>query len=188
MPESRPPLDITGKSLADIVRAVEERRSPPVEQWDPPHCGHSGMRIARDGSWFHEGRPIDRPAMVRLFSTVLRREADGGHVLVTPAEKLTIEVELAAFVATALTSEGAGTERRIAFQLSSGDAVVLGPSHPLRMVETEAGAVPLVAVRGGLEASLARPVYYELAELALVDGAEPPGVWSDGAFFALADA
>ena len=93
MPETRPPLDISGQSLAEIVRALGERRLPPVEQWIPAHCGHSGMRIARDGTWFHEGRPITRSAMVRLFSTVLRREEDGSHVLVTPVEKLTIDVE-----------------------------------------------------------------------------------------------
>lgn len=183
MPESRPPLDIAGMSLADIAAAAADRRLPPVEQWDPPHCGHSGMRIARDGTWFHQGSAIRRPAMVRLFSTVLRREPDGSHVLVTPVEKLTIDVELAAFMATALSTEGEGERRRIALELNSGDALVLGPAHPLRMREDEHGPVPLVAVRRGLEAGLARPVYYELAEIALAEAGTPPGVWSDGEFF-----
>ncbi|WP_205480275.1 DUF1285 domain-containing protein [Sphingomonas arenae] len=185
MPESQPPLPTASMSLAEIAQALAERRLPPVEQWNPTHCGHSGMRIARDGSWFHEGEPIRRPAMVRLFSTVLRREPDGSHVLVTPAEKLSIDVDLAPFVATALKSEGDGRERRIAFELNTGDAVIIGPSHPLRVVKDSAGPIPLVAVRGGLEASLTRSVYYELAELALADGSEPPGIWSDGAFFML---
>ncbi len=184
MPESRPPLDIRMLSLVDLVRAMEERRLPPVEQWDPGYCGHSGMRIARDGTWYHEGRPIERAAMVRLFSSVLRREPDGSHVLVTPAEKLLIDVELAPFVATAMAVEGEGIGQRLAFQLNSGDAVILGKDHPLRMQD----GVPLLLVRGGLEASLARPVYYELAELALKDGASPAGVWSDGAFFPLEEA
>ena len=183
MPETRPPLEIAGRSLADIVQAVEERRLPPVEQWNPTLCGHSGIRIARDGTWFHDGRPIARQAMVRLFSTVLRREPDGSHVLVTPVEKLSIDVDLAPFVATAMTSEGEGRQRRIAFEINSGDAVILGPDHPLRMAPDETGQVPLVTVRRELEASLARPVYYELADLAIAEGGDAPGVWSCGAFF-----
>ncbi|HVF83856.1 MAG TPA: DUF1285 domain-containing protein [Sphingomicrobium sp.] len=185
MPESREPIRVAGQSLAEIALALAERRLPPVEQWQPLHCGHSEMRIAKDGRWYHQGAPIDRPAMVRLFSTILRREPDGSHVLVTPGEKLTIDVELAAFVVTAMTSEGEGTRRRIAFELNSGDAVILGPEHPLRLT---AEGVPLVVVRRGLEGSLSRPVYYEIAELALTEDAEAPGVWSDGAFFSLEQA
>ena len=143
------------------------------------------MRIARDGTWYHEGTPIRRPAMVRLFSTVLRREPDGRHVLVTPAEKLEIEVDSTAFRAIQLSREGKGREQRLAFQLDSGDAVILGADHPLEMIDTPAGPSPRLQVRHGLEAELARPVYYELAELALADGRDPPGVWSNGVFFAL---
>jgi len=139
------------------------------------------MRIARDGSWSHQGRPLQRPAMIRQFSRILRREPDGSHVLVTPAEKLTIAVELAAFVAIAMISEGDGRDRQIAFLLNSGDAVLLGPHHSLRLVD----GVPLLAVRNGLEALLARPVYYELAELALAESEREPGVWSGGTFFPL---
>lgn len=182
MPESREPIHVAGQSLADIARALAERRLPPVDQWNPAHCGHSDMRIARDGTWTYRGEPIRREAMVRLFSTILRREPDGSHVLVTPAEKLTIDVELAAFVAVAMTSEGSGRERRIAVELNSGDAMILGREHPLRL---SPDGVPLVGVRAGLEASLARPVYYELAELALGDDPHSGGVWSDGCFFAL---
>jgi hypothetical protein len=180
MPETRPPLDIAGMSLEQIAAAIAERRLPPVEQWQTAHCGHSGMRIARDGTWYHDGTPIHREAMVRLFSTVLRREPDGSHVLITPAEKLTIDVELAAFTAIALTAEGEGQARQIAFSLNSGDAVLLGPDHGLRLTDE---GVPLIHVRGGLEASLSRPVYYELAELALADG--PDGLWSGGRRFRL---
>jgi uncharacterized protein len=185
MPESRPPITLQGLSFAELQRMIDERRLPPVDRWHPEHCGDSGMRIARDGTWYHEGTPIRRPEMVRLFSTVLRREPDGRHVLVTPVEKLDIQVEATAFRAIGLTSEGEGRERRIAFQLDSGDAVILGADHPLRIVESDRGPSPRLLVRHGLEAELARPVYYELAEIALAEGQEPPGVWSDGVFFSL---
>jgi hypothetical protein len=181
MPEA--PSDLSGLSLADIARLAEEKKLPPVERWNPGHCGDSGMRIARDGTWFHEGSPIGRQAMVRLFSTILRREPDGRFVLVTPVEKLDIEVEDAPFVAVELKSEGTGRERSLAFRLNTGDLVVAGPDHPLRFQAGDDGPHPYVTVRGGLEALIARPVYYELAELALAEGAEPLGLWSGGAFF-----
>jgi hypothetical protein len=174
--------DLSSLSLADIARLAEARKLPPVETWNPAHCGDSAMRIARDGTWYHEGSPIGRPEMVRLFSTILRREPDGSHVLVTPAEKLDILVEDAPFVAVELKSEGEGRGRMLAFRLNTGDLVVAGPEHRLRF---EAGPHPYVEVRGGLDALVARPVYYELAELALGEGGAPPGLWSKGAFFAL---
>lgn len=180
-----PPPDLAALSLAEVARLVEERRLPPVERWNPPHCGHSEMRIARDGTWYHQGGPIGRAAMVRLFSTLLRREADGGFVLVTPVEKLTIDVEDAPFVAVEMKAEGQAEATRLAFRLNTGDLVTAGPAHPLRLAATPEGPRPYLLVRGGLEAVLARPVYYELAERALADGGAPAGVWSDGAFFAL---
>src|SRR5437764_4004440 len=152
MPESRPPIELQGISLAALQALIDGRRLPPVERWNPDRCGHSGMRIARDGTWYHEGSPIRRPAMVRLFSTVLRREPDGRHVLVTPAEQLDIDVESTAFRAIELASEGEGRARRIAFRLDSGDAVILGPVNPLRIIETPGGPSPRIAVRHGLEA------------------------------------
>ena len=185
MPESRPPIELQGISLAELQKLIDERRLPPVQKWNPERCGHSGMRITRDGTWYHDGQPIARPAMVRLFSTVLRRVADGRHMLVTPVEKLEIDVEGTAFRAVEMQSEGEGKDRRIAFRLDSGDAVILGPDHPLRILETEHGLSPRLLVRHGLEAELTRPVYYELAELAIAEGREPPGLWSDGLFFRL---
>ena len=185
MPESRAPIELQGVTLAELQKLIDERRLPPVDRWNPDRCGDSGMRIARDGTWYHEGNPIRRPALIRLFSTVLRREPDGRHVLVTPAEKLDIEVESTAFRAVEMTREGQGSEQRIAFRLDSGDAVILGPEHPLHIVETQSGPSPRLAVRHGLEAELTRPLYYELAELALAGADNPPGVWSNGAFFPL---
>ena len=185
MPESRPPISVTGQSLDALAKAIAGKSLPPVDKWHPEHCGDSAMRIAADGTWFHMGTPIARPAMTRLFSTVLRREPDGSHVLVTPVEKLTIEVDVTPFRAIAMTSEGEGRSRRIAFELDSGDAVILGPQHPLTILQEEHGPSPRLAVRHGIEAVLARPVYYELAEIALAEGDDPPGVWSDGTFFPL---
>jgi hypothetical protein len=182
MPESRAPIELHGVSLAELQCLIDQRILPPVERWNPERCGGSGMRIARDGTWYHQGEPIPRPAMVRLFSTVLRREPDGRHVLVTPFEKLYIEVESTAFRAIQMTREGEGRDQRIAFALDSGDAVVLDRDHPLRVVETPSGPSPRLLVRHGLEAELTRPVYYELAELALGAAA---GVWSSGEFFSL---
>jgi uncharacterized protein len=126
--------------------------------------------------------------MVRLFSTILRREADGSYVLVTPGEKLDIDVEDAPFIAVELKSEGEGKGRRLAFRLNTGDLVVAGPDNALRFAETSDGPTPYLHVRGGLEARVVRSVYYELANLAIDEGAKPPGLWSNGTFFAMGPA
>jgi hypothetical protein len=177
--------DFLALPLDELARLAAERRLPPVERWDPAHCGDSGMRIARDGTWFHQGSPIGRPEMIRLFSTILRREADGGYVLVTPVEKLSIAVEDAPFVAIEMKREGEGPAARLAFRLNTGDVVVAGPDRPLRFEPDAAGPRPYLRVRDGLDALVARALYYDLAELALAGGETPPGVWSDGAFFAM---
>ncbi|UIJ47084.1 DUF1285 domain-containing protein [Sphingomonas cannabina] len=180
-----PPPDLASLSLAEIADLAARRKLPPVEQWNPGHCGDSEMRIARDGTWYHQGSPIGRAAMVRLFSTILRREPDGGYVLVTPVEKLDIAVEDAPFVAVELKAEGRGRDMRLAFRLNTDELVAAGPEHPLRFEAHDEGPRPYLHVRGGLEALVARPVYYELAEIALAGDADPPGLWSDGAFFPL---
>lgn len=182
MPESAPPPeDLAGLSLQEIARLAQERRLPPVDQWNPAFCGHSGMRIAADGGWFHEGTPVERPAMVRLFASLLRAE-DEGYRLVTPVEKLAIDVDDLPFLAVEAASEGEGPDRRLAFRLTTGDLVVAGPTHRLDW----SGERPALQVRGGLLARIARPVHYELAELALADAGDPVGLWSDGCFFAMA--
>ena len=165
--------DLASLSLAEIAQLAAERRLPPVDQWQPAHCGPSDMRIARDGTWFHQGSPIGRVVMVRLFASILRREPDGGYV------------EDAPFVAVEMKAEGTGRDARLAFRLNTGDLVTAGADHPLRFAATDEGPRPYLHVRGGLEALVARSVYYELAERALADEGETPGVWSDGAFFAL---
>lgn len=180
--------DFARLPLAELARLAAERRLPPVADWQPAYCGDSEMLIARDGTWFHQGNVIRRPELVRLLSTILRREADGSYVLVTPAEKLAITVEDVPFVAVELKREGDGRAMRLAFRLNTGDVVVAGDHHPLRLTEDETGPRPYLAVRDGLEALIARPLYYELAELALAGDDATPGVWSNGAFFAMAAA
>lgn len=180
-----PPPDLASLSLADVARLVAEKRLPPVEQWNPSHCGNSDMRIARDGTWFHMGSPIGRQEMVRLFATILRREPDGGYVLVTPVEKLDIEVEDAPFVAVEMKAEGEGHDAALAFRLNTGELVAADADHALRFEQGEDGPRPYLHVRGGLEALVARSVYYDIAERALSGDDDPPGVWSNGAFFAL---
>ncbi|QNE31377.1 DUF1285 domain-containing protein [Sphingomonas sp. NBWT7] len=182
-----PQPDFDTLTVADIARLADSDRLPPVDRWHPDHCGNSDMRIARDGTWYHQGSPIGRAAMVRAFSRILRREPDGGYVLVTPVEKLDIAVEDAPFVAVELKAEGEGRNATLAFRLNTGDVVTASADHPLRVVAHDDGPHPYVHVRGGLEALIARPVYYELAERALAgeDGATP-GVWSAGTFFPIA--
>jgi hypothetical protein len=182
--------DLSAMSLTDVAKALSEKRLPPVKQWHPTHCGDSEMRIARDGTWFHQGSPIGREAMVRLFSTILRREDDGSYVLVTPGEKLDILVEDAPFVAVELKNEGSGKGRKLAFRLNTGDLIVAGAQNALRFETKADGPHPYLHVRGGLEALVARPVYYELANLALDEGEDSKqvGLWSDGVFCSMSDA
>lgn len=171
---------MTDGPLAAMIAAAEALTERPVEAWHPTHCGNSHMVIKADGSWLHEGNPIHRPQLVRLFASLLRREADGSHVLVTPGEKLTIAVEDAPFVAVEVAFEGEGAARRLAFRLNTGDVVHAGPEHAI----TSRDGRPYLHVRRGLEARIERAVYYELADMALADGGDE--VWSDGARFALA--
>ena len=175
--------DLATLSLAEIARLADEQRLPPVDRWQPTHCGDSEMRIARDGTWFHQGSPIGRPAMVRLFSRILRREPDGGFVLVTPVEKLDIAVEDAPFTAVELRAEGDGAEACLAFRLNTGDLVTAGTDHPLRFAAGEDGPRPYLTVRTGLEALVARSVYYELVARAIAGDDGRLGLWSRGAFF-----
>ena len=179
--------DLSHLSLSDIADLVAAQKLPPVDRWHPAREGSIDIRIARDGRWFHEGGEITRPNMVRLFSSILRREADGSHVLVTPAERLSIHVEDAPFIAVELKADGEGRDRSLAFRLNTGDMVLAGPDHALRFEERDGEPAPYLHVRGGLESRLARSVYYELAEMAIAEGASPLGVWSDGIFFAMGD-
>jgi len=181
-----PPGRSPSTGLAGLQAAAESHGElPPVTRWNPEYCGDSLMRIARDGSWFHEGEPIRRPALVRLFSTILRKD-DEGFMLVTPVEKLSIVVEDAPFMAVAMMVAGEGENQLLTFTTNVGDDVAAGPNHALRFVsDPRNGApIPYLHVRRGLEAKLVRSVYYDLIACA-VERSGNLGVWSNGDFFAL---
>jgi hypothetical protein len=180
MPYEAP--DLAKLTLSDIAELVAARKLPPVESWEPATSGDSDMRIASDGKWFHQDGEITRPAMVRAFSSLLRRDADGRYWLVTPQQKLSIIVEDAPFIAVELQSEGEGSERSLAFRLNSDDLIFADTEHIIEM----RGGLLYVHVRGGMWAKLARPVYYELANLALAENPEDPSIWSKGVQFPLA--
>ena len=176
--------------LASLQRELAVgRKLPPVEKWTPAHCGEIDIRIGRDGSWFHQGTPIGRPELVRLFSTILRKEADAFY-LVTPAEKMRIRVDDAPFMAVLLEVGGAGRDQRLQFTTNVGDAVIADGEHCIRVEfarETEEPA-PYLHVRSGLEARINRSVFYQMADIAVPgEGnlADRLGVWSEGRFFPL---
>jgi hypothetical protein len=174
-----PPPNLAALSLAEIAAAVAARALPPVERWHPRETADSHMRIAADGTWFHEGRPIARPAMVRAFASLLTRDDEGRHWLVTPECKQSIEVADAAFVAVELHAEG----EALAFRLNTDELVIAGPDNPLRAVgDPEVPAIYL-AVRRGCEARLNRSTYLQLVEHALAGGGL--NVTSLGATFVL---
>jgi uncharacterized protein len=171
-----------GKSSETSSHSV---RSPPVE------LGDLDMHIARDGTWFYRGSPINRMPLVKLFASVLRRERDGSYWLVTPAERGRVTVEDAPFIAVAVDREGEGRKQRLIFRTNLDEFVTAGPGHELR-VETAADGTPApyIVVRRGLEARLARPVFYELVEFGSDEhaaGENQFGVWSDGMFFRLGE-
>jgi hypothetical protein len=167
--------------------SASARSSRPV----PVELGDIDMRIARDGTWFYRGSPINRMPLVKLFASVLRRDGDGSYWLVTPAERGRVTVEDAPFIAIAVDREGAGRGQRLIFRTNLDEIVTAGPEHKLR-IETAADGTPApyILVRPGLEARLARPVFYELADLGeeqLIAGETRFGVWSGGTFFELGD-
>ena len=174
-----PPPDLATLSLAEIGAAVEARKLPPVEQWHPSETADSHMRIASDGTWSHDGRPISRPAMVRAFASLLTRGEGGQHWLVTPECRQSIEVEDAAFLAVEMRSEGDA----LAFRLNTDELVVAGPDHPLRATGDPEVPVIYLAVRRGCEARLNRSTYLQLVEHALAQGGLT--VTSQGATFTL---
>lgn len=177
--DQKPGLD----AIAAAAKQAPGRGLPPVHLWNPAHCGEIDIVIRKDGLWFHEGSPIGREALVRLFSTVLRKDPDGFH-LVTPVEKMKITVEDAPFIAVRVDRTGDA----LRFLTNVGDEVEAGPDNAIRVELGEDGEPrPYLHVRRGLEALIARPVFYELVELALEQG-DVLGVTSHGVFFPLAPA
>ena len=157
-------------NLFESLKSLQAgRRLPPVERWHPSREGRIDIRICRDGTWLHEGRPFTRTALVRLFATVLRREGDR-YFLVTPGEKLAIEVEDAPFVAVDFVYRGGGAGREIGFRTNTDDVVFAGRGHAVWIEEGTGGPRPYVHVRSGLNALIARSMYYPLMELAEEEG------------------
>jgi hypothetical protein len=188
----------TGQSLDGLSRAARDAAEtgsgkglPPVHLWNPPFCGNLDMRIARDGTWFYQGTPIGRPALVRLFSTILKRE-DGKHFLVTPVEKVGIEVEDAPFLAVEMLVEQDARGKLLRFRTNVDDWVVSDHVHRLRFeMAADGGLTPYLHVRADLWAKVTRALYYDLVDIGeeqVVDGRAMFGVVSAGEFFAMADA
>ena len=178
--------------LAEAAAAAARGRGPaPVHLWNPPYCGEIDMRIAADGTWFYGGSPIGRPALVRLFASILRKDVDR-HVLVTPVERVGIAVDDAPFVAVEMEVGEAGGARRLAFRTNVDDFVAVDADHPLRFERAAAdGIKPYVRVRGDLWALVKRALYYDLValgEVAPMNGEDWFGVRSGGQFFAIARA
>lgn len=176
-----PPPDLAALGLADIARLAEARKLPPVELWHPERVGDSEMRIDADGRWFHQGGPINRPAMVRAFSTLLRADAEGQHWLVTPAERLSIIVEDAAFQAVDVKQDGDA----LIFRLNTDEFIVASPEHPITARgSTEEPAIYL-AVRHGTQARINRSTWGQLVEIALAQMGPQDGADYDHADFAV---
>jgi hypothetical protein len=177
--------------LAALLQGAPGRPIPPVERWQPPYCGDIGLEIGADGTWLYRNSPIRRESLIKLFASVLRKDADGRTYLVTPAEKVDVAVEDAPFLAVDMEVRGAGRAQELIFRTNVEDVVRCGPGHPLRFAAQVPGGglKPYVLVRGQLEALLTRALLYDLAALAVEETASErplPGVWSGGAFFAMA--
>jgi hypothetical protein len=174
-PETSPetaPAGAMARLVASLSEAEGRGRLPPVERWNPAYCGEIDMRIAADGTWHYNGSPIARPALVRLFSTVLRKDPER-YVLVTPVERVGIEVEDVPFLAVEMAVAGEGSHRTLAFRTNVDDLVEVGPDNPLRFEEDETGGLkPYLRVRGDLWAKVTRALAHDLIALGEERGAE----------------
>jgi uncharacterized protein len=179
--------DLSMLSLQQIAELAAARKLPPIDSWVPERSGESEMRIARDGRWYHQGGEITRPAMIRAFSSLLQCDVLGQHWLVTPYERLTIEVEDVPLLAIELHVTGSGITQSLSFRLNSDEIVIADKTHRIEMRATEDGAIPYMLARGRLWAKLTRPVYYELAELALASTSDNTIIHSNGQAFSLAE-
>lgn len=178
----------TADSIATAARmAAKGKGLPPVDKWNPEFCGDLDMRIARDGTWFYLGTPIGRPELVRLFSTILKREGDD-YFLVTPVEKVGITVDDAPFVAVDFDVENNGDAQVLTFHTNLGDSATAGPDHPIRVArDPDTGEPsPYVLIRSNLDALIDRKSFYRLVDIGAhrdVDGTQMFGLWSGGEFF-----
>lgn len=168
--------------FARLLKTVGDRKLPPVELWQPENVGEIDITIRRDGVWLHEGREIKRQSIVNLFSTVLRRD-EQEYFLVTPVEKLKIDVEDVPFVAVGMEIDGSGEDQRLLFTTNCGDNVLAGSEHPVWIDRSTAEQRPYLLVRNNLEALISRSVFYRLADL--VEGADDLYITSNGTRFLL---
>lgn len=173
----------TADGIAAAARKAQGKGLPPVHLWNPPFCGDLDMRIARDGTWFYMGTPIGRFELVKLFSSILRKD-DDNYFLVTPVEKVGITVDDAPFIATDFTVAGQDGGQALSFQTHVGDQVAAGPDNPIRVViDPETGEpAPYILVRANLEALIDRKTFYRLVDLGFNQNGWF-GVQSNGAFF-----
>lgn len=177
----------SAENLAAAAKAAGKKGPPPVHLWDPPFLGDIDMEIRRDGTWFYLGTPINRHALVKLFSSIIRRDGED-YFLVTPAEKVGIRVADAPFVAVDAAANGVGRDQVLTFVTNVGDEVTAGPDRPIRVVrdaKTEEPS-PYVLVRANLEALIDRKTFYRLIELGAHEDHEGEswfGLWSAGTFF-----
>mgnify|MGYP002625213739 CR=1 FL=1 len=172
--------------LASLKSQAEtgDKRLPPVDKWNPEHCGDIGMEILADGTWVHEGARITRAPLVRLFASILRKDDDGQTYLVTPVEKIIVRVEDAPFVAVRADRHGEGRAQTLVFTTNVGDVIEAGPENPIRVAYQGEEPRPYVLVRGRLEARILRAPFYELVEWAETREGKL-GVWSGGAWWEL---
>jgi uncharacterized protein len=180
------------KGIERELAQIEAAAAAPRGKASPRDCGHFDIHIARDGSWFYRGTPINRMSLVRLFSTVLERDETGEYWLVTPAERGRITVDDAPFLAVEVDRRGENREQELIFRTNVGDLVTADAAHPLRIATDPVTATPrpYIGVRNRLEARLVRPVFYQMVEWGSeerIDGAIRFGVWSKGIFFPLGD-
>ncbi|WOE74217.1 DUF1285 domain-containing protein [Alterisphingorhabdus coralli] len=169
-----PPPNIQSLDLKALSQLVSDQSRPPVEKWQPEAESDSYMRIDRNGRWYHRGDEIKRPAMVRLFSTILRREEDGRFALVTPYEKQHIAVEDAPFLAVELSAQHNDGSYSLTFRLNTDELVIAGKDNPLRMEGPDNDPRFYLTVRPGLEALLSRTAHYDLVNLLLDQSENAP--------------
>ncbi len=191
MPESLKSSKKEGFDLSQLIKSARAQADGdgerPVDKWNPEYCGEMDMRIKADGSWWHEGTRITREPLVRLFASILRKDDDGETYLVTPVEKIRIEVDAAHFTAIRVDVEGEGSDQRVFFTTNMDEVVEAGADRPI-WIEIDKGngePRPFVSVRGRLEALMTRPVFYELVDHAVEKEDGELGIWASGTYFPL---
>ena len=181
------PVNLKGIETIYSFSKSNKKSLPPIEKWNPPFCGDIDMTISKSGKWYYMGSEIKRPAMVKLFSGILRLESDNSYYLVTPVEKVRIQVEDAPFVAVAITKEQSEGINSVTFRTNLNDEIVLSKENPLSIeIKKNDEPSPYITVRNNLRALISRSVFYELVDLAEtipIDGVPYLAIKSQGEIF-----